>query len=94
MDNLNKQIKPVELNLFSITTLTKNQLRLIIGYKRGKWSRELIILEPELKKISSTYSRLGSILTPKEVKFIITEFGFSEHEFIELANGKRMQSLE
>ena len=95
MDNHIKHIKPMELNLFRInTTMSKKELRTYLCYKPGKWSKSLITLEPELKKISPGYKRLSSILTPKEVKFIILELvGLTESEFIEIVREKQIQSL-
>ena len=79
--------------MFLKCVMTKKELGQVLGYKPGKWTMVLAALEPELLIISPGYKKLSSLLTPKEVRFIIDELtGLSELEFNALVREKREQN--
>ena len=61
---------------------SKDQLRQMWNWKQTKFKDWLRIIEPELFKIDSTYSKYGKLLTPKAFKFLMSEAGFDNPDEI------------
>jgi mRNA-degrading endonuclease RelE of RelBE toxin-antitoxin system len=61
---------------------SKELLRNLSRMKQTKFKEWMRTIEPELIKIDSTYSKYGSLLTPKAFKFLLSEMGLEDPDEI------------
>lgn len=74
---------------FSPGTIWKSELREILKLNHTYFSKQLIIIEPELIKNFPGYERMQKYLNPNQARFIAYELGYEDAELVELFNNWR-----